>query len=262
LPSGRLDPKFLLENLNDQVAAVCYQSPNAFGVIEDLAPLQEKIRNSGALTVTCFSEALALGFLNPPGRHGADIVVGEGASFGNFLNFGGPYLGLFATRKDYVRQMPGRLVGETIDVEGKRGFVLVLSTREQHIRREKATSNICTNQALCALATAVYLSLMGKQGLKKVAEMNYGYAHYLREGLAKLPGVQRRFSGGNFNEFVLKLPVDAERVLTTLRQAEIFGGISVAGWGSGLENCILVCATEMNTKQQMDRYIQIMKVIL
>lgn len=262
LPSGRLDAKFLQDHLSDQVAAVCYQSPNAFGVVEDLSPLQEAIRSHGVLTVAAFSEALSLGFLKPAGRQGADIVVGEGASFGNFLNFGGPYLGLFATRKDYVRQMPGRLVGETVDVEGKRGFVLVLSTREQHIRREKATSNICTNQALCALATAVYLSLMGKEGLKKVAAMNYAHAHYLREGLAKIPGVRRRFSGGHFNEFVLQLPGDAGKALAALRQAEIFGGIPVADWGSGLDNCILVCATEMNTKAQMDRYIQVLREVL
>jgi glycine dehydrogenase subunit 1 len=261
-PSGRLDVGALSASLGEDVAAVCVQSPNVFGVIEDLRGMSEKIRASGALLVACFSEAMALGFLTPPGRQGADIVVGEGASFGNFLNYGGPYLGLFATRQEYVRQMPGRLVGETVDAEGKRGFVLVLSTREQHIRREKATSNICTNQALCALSTTVYLSLMGKRGLKIVAERNYAYARYLREGLTKISGVRRRFSAPHYNEFVLQLPIAPETVLSSLRQAEIFGGISAESWGPGLENCLLVCATEMNTKAQMDRYIQVMKEIL
>ncbi len=260
-PSGRLDADFAQRHLDQNLAALCLQSPNAFGVIEDPLALAEKVHACGALLVSCFSEAISLGFLKSPGALGADIAVGEGASFGNFLNFGGPYLGIFATRKEFVRQMPGRLVGETVDAESKRGFVLVLSTREQHIRREKATSNICTNQALCALATTVYLSLMGKQGLKKVAETNYANARYLREGLLGIAGIEAKFSGPTFNEFVLKFPKNSEVVLQELGKKGIFGGIPIEGWGPGLGNCVLVCATEMNTKTQMDQYIRELKIL-
>jgi len=260
--SGRIDGVALQGLLNDEVAACCLQSPNSFGVIEEVAKISEAAKRSGAMVIGCFSEAVSLGLLEPMGRQGVDIVVGEGASFGNFLNLGGPYLGLFATKKEFVRQMPGRLVGETTDAEGKRGFVLVLSTREQHIRREKATSNICTNQALCALASTIYLSLLGPQGLKKLAQINYSHAHYLREGLLKIPGVERRFSGPHFNEFVLKLPKSPVEILTKLRQKEIFGGIDVSSWAPGLENALLVCATEMNSKSQMDEYIRALREVL
>ena len=261
-PNGRVDAAVLQNLLNEEVAVCCVQSPNAFGVIEEVAKLSAAVKASGAMLVGCFSEAVSLGLLEPMGKQGADIVVGEGASFGNFLNLGGPYLGLFATKKEYVRQMPGRLAGETIDAEGKRGFVLVLSTREQHIRREKATSNICTNQALCALATTVYLSLLGPLGLKKLARINYSHAQYLREGLLKIPGLGRRFAGPHFNEFVLKLPVDPEQILPQLREKGIFGGIPLQSWGPGLENSLLVCATEMNSKAQMDDYIRTMREVL
>jgi glycine cleavage system P protein (glycine dehydrogenase) subunit 1 len=257
--SGRVSPSELQRLMDDQTAVFCVQSPNSFGVIENVEKLSAITRQKDALLVGCFSEAISLGFLKSFGEQGVDIVVGEGHSFGNFLNLGGPYLGLFATKKEYVRQMPGRLVGETVDVEGKRGFVLVLSTREQHIRREKATSNICTNQALCALATTVYLSLLGPKGLKSLAQLNYTYARYLREGLLKIKGIERRFSGPHFNEFVLKLPRAASEVLAQLRQQGILGGVALESWGDGLEQCLLVCATEMNTKEQMDQYIRAMK---
>ncbi len=260
--SGRIDQAALKTKLDKNLAAICAQSPNAFGVIEKVKALSELAHGSGAMLVGCFSEALSLAFLKSMGSQGADIVVGEGASFGNFLNLGGPYLGLFATKKEFVRQMPGRLVGETVDVEGKRGFVLVLSTREQHIRREKATSNICTNQALCALATTVYLSLVGPKGLSKIAQINYSYARYLREGLVKIPGIGLRFSGPNFNEFVIQLSKPVLQVLRELRNRGILGGVSIENWGDDLKNCMLVCATEMNTKQQMDQYIQALKEIL
>ncbi|HKY63631.1 MAG TPA: aminomethyl-transferring glycine dehydrogenase subunit GcvPA [bacterium] len=259
---GRLDGAALQKLLNDQVAAVCIQSPNAFGVIEETAKISAAARQAGALLIASFSEALSLGLLEPPGKQGADIAVGEGASFGNFLNLGGPYLGLFATKKEYVRQMPGRLVGETIDAEGKRGFVLVLSTREQHIRREKATSNICTNQALCALATTVYLSLLGPKGLRQLAEINYAHARYLRDGLTKVPGVKRLFAAPHFNEFVLDLPSDPKQVLSALHAKGIAGGIALGSWGPGLERAILVCATEMNSKSQMDEYIRALREVL
>lgn len=259
---GRISPPELQKLCDDRTAVFCIQSPNAFGVIEDFPKLAAFAKSKGAMVVGCFSEALSTGFLEAFGKQGADIVVGEGHSFGNYLNLGGPYLGLFATKKAYVRQMPGRLVGETVDVEGKRGFVLVLSTREQHIRREKATSNICTNQALCALATTVYLSLLGPKGLKSLAQLNYSYARYLREGLLKIPGVQHRFSAPHFNEFVVRFPKNPEEVLKDLRSAGIFGGVSVEDWGPGMEKCLLICSTEMNTKEQMDKYIRTLKEIL
>jgi len=257
--NGRVDEAALQKLLNDQVAVCCVQSPNAFGVIEEVAKLSDAVHRAGAMMVGCFSEAVSLGLLEPMGKQGVDIVVGEGASFGNFLNLGGPYLGLFATKKEFVRQMPGRLVGETVDVDGKRGFVLVLSTREQHIRREKATSNICTNQALCALATVIYLSLLGPRGLKKLAQINYSHAHYLREGLLKIPGLRRRFSGPHFNEFVLQLPKPSSEILPKLREKGLLGGIDLQSWAPGLENSLLVCATEMNSKAQMDEYIRAMR---
>lgn len=261
-PDGRVDAASLKTLLNDQVAVCCVQSPNAFGVIEEVAAISAAVKGAGAVLVGCFSEAISLGLLEPMGHQGADIVVGEGASFGNFLNLGGPYLGLFATKKEFVRQMPGRLVGETVDAEGKRGFVLVLSTREQHIRREKATSNICTNQALCALATTVYLSLLGPQGLKKLARINYSHAHYLREGLLKIPGVQRQFAAPHFNEFVLKLQKDPEEILPKLREKGILGGVAMKSWAPGMEKSLLVCATEMNSKAQMDEYIRALREVL
>ncbi len=260
--NGRVDFSFIQSRLSEEIAAVCVQSPNAFGVIEDIQPISDLARVSGALMVASFTEAISLGMLRPFGELGADIVVGEGASFGNFLNLGGPYLGIFATKQEDVRQMPGRLVGETVDIDGKRGYVLVLSTREQHIRREKATSNICTNQALCALATTVYLSLLGPQGLKNLAQINYTHAHYLREGLSKIPGIHRKFSSPHFNEFVIELPDSPTKILPRLRQKKILGGINIENWGKGLERCLLVCATEMNSKEHIEEYIQAMKEVL
>ncbi len=261
-PEGRIDRDILQKYLDEQSAVLCVQSPNAFGVIEEVQSLSQAIHHCGGLLVACFSEALSMGLLKSLGEQGADIVVGEGASFGNFLNLGGPYLGLFACKQEFVRQMPGRLVGETVDAEGKRGFVLVLSTREQHIRREKATSNICTNQALCALGTAIYLSLLGPQGLKQLAQNNYAHAQYLKEQLLKIPGVQLKFSGPHFNEFVLKIPQSVPPILEKLRSQNILGGIAIESWGKNLENCLLVCATEMNTKMQMDEYAASLKKLL
>lgn len=261
-PEGRLDRQDLQAKLGDDVAALAVQSPNCFGVIEELEGLAPLVQEQGALLIGSFSEALSLGMLKPFGVWGADIVVGEGQSFGNFLNLGGPYLGIFATKEKYVRQMPGRLVGETVDAAGKRGFVLVLSTREQHIRREKATSNICTNQGLCALATVVYLSLLGPRGLKQVAQMNYSYARYLRDQLTALPGVELRFAAPHFNEFVLDLPDAPAEVLPALQEKGVLGGIDVSTWGPGQDKSLLVCATEMNTKAQMDQYAQALKEVL
>ncbi|MCB1215388.1 MAG: aminomethyl-transferring glycine dehydrogenase subunit GcvPA [Deltaproteobacteria bacterium] len=260
--SGRVQVASLKEKLDETVAGVIIQSPNAFGVVEDFETLAGITKEAGALSIAAFSEALSLSFLKSFGSMGADIVVGEGQSLGNFLNLGGPYLGIFATLKKYVRQMPGRLVGETTDAAGKRGFVLVLSTREQHIRREKATSNICTNQGLCALTTAIYLSLMGPQGMDYLAKINFSYAEFLKEALLKIPGVKLKFSGATFNEFVIELPKPASEVLARLLEAGILGGIDLGTWDKTLKNCLLVCATEMNTKAQMENYGRYLKKLL
>ncbi len=260
--NGRVTPALIKEYLDDQVAAVCIQSPNFFGIVENLSQLESQVHQAGALLIGCFSEAVSLGMLKSMGDQGADIVVGEGQSFGNSLNLGGPYIGLFATREKFVRQMPGRLVSETIDSEGNRGYVLALATREQHIRREKATSNICTNQGLCALTTAVYLSLMGPKGLARLARQNYDSSHYLQRSLSALPGVELKFASPFFNEFVLQFEMPVKDILFKLKEKNIFGGVMIEQDFPQLKNCLLVCATEMNSKKQMDHYMQALSEIL
>ena len=196
------------------------------------------------------------------GSCGADIAVGEGQSFGNFLNFGGPYVGLFATKKEFLRQLPGRLVGETVDSQGKRGFVLTFNTREQHIRREKATSNICTNQSLCALAASIHLSLLGPGGLKKLAEMNLAKAQYAKKQLLQIPGLKLLFAGETFNEFAVIFPKPVEEVLRGLQEKKIFGGLALKRFYPELKNGLLICVTEMNTRQEIDRLAEELKRIL
>src|SRR6202012_5378398 len=191
--------------IDEETACVVVQSPDVFGLIRNLRPIAEAAHAKGALLIAVVTETVSLGLLESPGAQGADIVAAEGQSIGNGLNFGGPYVGLFATREKFLRQMPGRLCGETVEGEGRRGCVLTLSTREQHIRREKATSNICTNQALCALAATVHLTLLGKEGLREMAEQNLAKASFALTELEKIPGVRRAFSGAFFNEFTVEL---------------------------------------------------------
>src|SRR6201987_5347777 len=202
--NGTLDLKALQAALKDDVAALVVQSPNFFGVIESVPELAGAVRASGALLVVAITEAVSLGTLHPPAE--ADIVAMEGQSFGLAPSYGGPFVGVIASKDKYVRQMPGRLAGETTDLEGRRGFVLTLATREQHIRREKATSNICTNQALCALAATVHLTLLGKEGLREMAEQNLAKAQFALSLLEKIPGIRRAFGGPFFNEFTLEFP--------------------------------------------------------
>jgi glycine dehydrogenase subunit 1 len=197
--SGRLNRKALLEIVDDKTAAVLIQSPNFFGIVEDIASIETDVHAKGALLVSGFTEATSLGILKPAGDMGADFVVGEGQAFGNPMNYGGPYLGIFASTDKFLRKIPGRLAGATVDREGKRGFVLTLQTREQHIRRERATSNICSNEALCALAAAVYLVCLGKN-LRKLAELNFQKAHYLREKLSGIQGWEAVFSAPVYND--------------------------------------------------------------
>lgn len=260
--SGQADQKSLKNLLGDDCAAVCVQSPNFFGTVEDLKTIGEIAHQADALFIVATGDPVSLGLLASPGACGADIAVGEGQSFGNFLNFGGPYVGFFGAKKEYMRQMPGRLVGETVDMEGKRGFILTMNTREQHIRREKATSNICTNQSLCALAAAIHLSLLGPQGLKKVAEMNFSKTEYLKKKLSEITGTKLLFSGPTFNEFALQLPKPAAEVLEKLKLKKIFGGVDLSQYYPEFKNVLLLCATEMIKKEEMDSLAQELKNIL
>jgi len=256
-PSGQIDLNALQRKLDDQVAAVIVQSPNFFGVIEDVAPVVDASHAKGALLIAAFTDGTSLGVLNPPGAAGADFVVGEGQSFGNPLNYGGPYLGIFAAREKFMRRIPGRLVGATVDKNGRRGFVLTLQTREQHIRREKATSNICSNEALCALAAGVYLAALGKN-LKKLAELNIYKTQYLKQRLLELAGWKEVFPAPVYNEFVLHCP-DAGKVNEKLKNEGIIGGYALNRDYPELENALLFCATEMISRDDIERIIAILK---
>ena len=243
--SGRLDLADLQSKLDDDVAVVIVQSPNFFGIVEDVNAAAELAHSRGALLVHVFTEAVSLGILEP--ASGADIVAGELQSFAMPPSFGGPYAGVIATREKYVRQMPGRLVGQTTDTRGNRAFCLTITTREQHIRREKATSNICTNQALVALMATVFMTVYGKEGLRELAKQNLAKAHYL----ASL--VKPRFSGPFFNEFVAA-PAERppEDVNARLLDAKIIGGLALGRFYPELADSMLLCSTEMNTREQMD----------
>ncbi len=253
--SGGTDLAALEAALDEETAAVVVGYPNFFGVVEPLAQVAEQAHNAGARLVTAVAEPLALGLYKSPGELGADIVVGEGQSFGIPLSYGGPYLGFFAARKSDVRSMPGRLVGQTVDQAGERGFVLTLATREQHIRREKATSNICSNEGLCALMATIYLALLGKQGIREVAQQNFAKADYARKALAQLPGVTLPFAGACFNEFVIELPKPVEDVLTHLEEHAILGGIPLSASYSELDRHLLVCVTEQNSRAEIDALV-------
>lgn len=259
---GKTDEEVLLQHLTPEVNAVILQSPNFFGVVEDLSSLGEMVHQVGALLIVCFTEAIAYGLLKPPGEFGADIVTGEGQSLGLPLSFGGPYLGIFTTREKFVRNMPGRLVGETVDLDGKRGFVLTLATREQHIRRERATSNICTNEGLCALMATIFLSCLGKEGLRELAEMNLSKATYAKKRAYEIEGCQLAFSGPTFNEFVLKVEEGPEKILRIWRNKGILGGLPLARYYPELDHHLLVTVTEMNTREEIDRWADILEEAL
>jgi len=252
---GRTELAALDGALGKDVAALVTGYPNFFGVIEDLTAQAERVHGCGAKLVAAVAEPIALGLLKSPGELGVDIVAGEGQSFGIPVSFGGPYLGFFAARQQDVRSMPGRLVGETVDQEGRRGFVLTLSTREQHIRREKATSNICSNEGLCALMATVYLSLMGKAGIREVAVQNLSKATYARQAIAALDGYSIPFAAPAFNEFVVEAPEPAAAVLARLEGRNILGGIPLANYFDGMANRFLVCVTEQNSKNEIDALV-------
>lgn len=252
---GRIDAAYLAKHLNDSVSCVVVGYPNVFGIIEDIGRIGEAAQRAGALTVTATTEALALGLLKAPGELGADIAVAEGQSFGIPLSYGGPGVGLLACRERFLRNMPGRLVGETVDHDGRRGYVLTLATREQHIRRERATSNICTNQGLCALATTVFLCLMGKQGLRELAARNVKKSHYARDALLQAGGCRQRFAMPFFNEFVIEVP-NAQAVWQRLKDQNLVAGLVLEEWYPELKDCLLLCVTETNTRSDIDQLAQ------
>lgn len=256
---GDVDLSHARQLLDDGTAAIMVQHPNFLGCLEDLAPLSELAHTVGALLVVSV-DPIALGLFKAPGDLGADIVVGEGQSLGSPPSYGGPYLGFFACREKYLRQIPGRLVGLTTDSEGRRGFVLTLQPREQHIRREKATSNICSNEALVALAAAVYLAVMGKQGLRQVAELCYHKAHYAAEEIASLLGYEKLL-GRFFKEFVIRTPVPPAKVRQQLWERGIIGGCELGKDYPELAGCLVFCVTEMNSREEMDLLVEALKSI-
>jgi glycine dehydrogenase subunit 1 len=248
-------------SIGDDVACVVVQYPSVFGHVRDLKPLADACHARGALLVVVVTEIVALGALESPGAMGADIVAAEGQSIGNGLNFGGPYVGLFATREKFMRQMPGRLSGQTVDADGRRGWVLTLSTREQHIRREKATSNICTNAGLCALAFCIHMSLLGEAGFTRLAAINHAKASLLADKLAGIPGV-RVLNEAFFNEITVKLPKPAAGVVDRLAASRILAGVPVSRLlpgEAGLADLLLVAATETNTEAEMDALVSALR---
>lgn len=258
--TGTIKPDSL-DNLGNDVAAVVVQSPNFFGGIEQLQKLADATHKAGALLIVVVAEALSLAALKAPGKCGADIVCGEAQSFGIPMSFGGAYCGFFAVREQYQRQIPGRLVGEAYDGQGRKGYVLTLATREQHIRREKATSNICTNQGLYALMATIYLSLMGREGLKEVGEQNLQKAHYAAKQIATVDGFKPRFASPFFNEFTLSCPKPAQDVLARLVEKKIVGGLALERFFPDLKNELLVCVTETTSKQEIDALVEALKEI-
>jgi len=261
-PDGRVDKDALGRALDEKTAAVVFQSPNFFGVVEDVQALSDAAHGRKALSVAIVAEAISLGLLEAPGKLGADIVTGEGQSLGVPVSFGGPYLGFMACKKEFLRQMPGRIVGQTVDKEGRRGFVLTLSTREQHIRRERATSNICTNQGLCALRATIFMESLGRQGLREMAWQNAQKAAYAAERLGAVPGVRRKFSGPVFNEFVVELAKPWPAVDAGLRSRGLIGGYGLEPAYPELKNSALVCVTELKTKDQIDRLARALQEVL
>ncbi|HXZ15242.1 MAG TPA: glycine dehydrogenase, partial [Roseiarcus sp.] len=241
--------------IDDDTSSIIVQSPDFFGNLRDLGAVAAAAHARGALLIAVFTDPVSLGALRSPGEMDADIAVGEGQGIGNALSFGGPYLGLFATRLKFVRQMPGRLTGQTVDADGRRSFVLTLSTREQHIRREKATSNICTNSGLCALAFSIHLALLGGVGLRRLAELNHANAVQLADRLSSVPGVEI-LNTHFFNEFTLRTPRPAEEIVEALAKRGVIGGLPVSRLlpGAGLDDCVVVASTEVNSDDDRAAY--------
>ncbi len=262
--SPKTDSARLISSIDSETSCVVVQYPDILGRIEDLSAIAARAHEHGALLIAVVTEPVALGAIKSPGEMGADIVVGEGQSLGVGLQFGGPYVGLFACKEKFVRQMPGRLCGETVDAEGKRGFVLTLSTREQHIRREKATSNICTNSGLCALAFSIHMTLLGERGLRDLASLNHAMAVQVAERLVQIPGVSI-VNDNFFNEFTLRLPTEARPVVRALADRKVLGGVSLGRLYPGqqkLENGLVVAVTEVVTPQDVETFASALQEIL
>ena len=258
---GQSDRAQIMKLLDNDTAAVILQNPNFFGAIDDHADIAANAHEKGALVIESVYP-LSLGILKTPGEMDADIVTGEGQSLGLPLNFGGPYLGIIATRKKFIRAMPGRIVGQTVDKNGKRCFVNTLQAREQHIRREKATSNICTNVSLCAVQSLIYMSLLGKEGLKELAQLNLDKAEFTRREIEKIPGVQVKRSSPTFNEFTVVLPKDASLVVEAMIAKGFAAGFPLGRYYPGMEKCMIVAVTEKRTKEEILRYVQSLKEVL
>jgi len=261
--TAETDAEQLIAGIDAETNAIVVQYPDILGRITNLTPIAEAAHAAGALLIAVVTEPVALGLIRSPGEMGADIVVGEGQSLGVGLQFGGPYVGLFACREKHVRQMPGRLAGETVDAEGKRGFVLTLSTREQHIRREKATSNICTSSVLCALAFTAHLTLLGEKGIRRLASLNHARACEVAERLAAIPGVEL-VNGSFFNEFTLKLPVEARPAVHEMVEKGVLGGVSLGRLYPGcdaLKNGLAVAVTETATEEDINALEEALKEV-
>ncbi len=258
---GVLDIAGLEALLDEQTSCVAVQHPNFYGNLELMSEISEMVHKKGALFISVF-DPLSLGVIAPPGEYNADIAVGEGQGMGIAQGFGGPLLGIFATKMEFVRQMPGRVVGETVDTDGKRGFVLTLQTREQHIRREKATSNICTNEALCALSSLIYLCTMGKQGLIEVGNQCLAKSHYLYNKLIEIRGVKPLFKTEFFKEFVVELSKPAQEIVDKLLEYNLLGGVPLSLFNKDLKNHLLIAVTEKRTKEEMDRFVDALTKIL
>ncbi len=252
LEEGLVDVGTTGKILSDKVACVIIQTPNFFGLLENVSEIEPLVHSVGALLVLV-CDPISLGILKTPKEYNADIAVGEGQALGNNLSLGGPYLGYFAAKQDLLRRMPGRIVGVTTDAQGRRGFVLTLQTREQHIRREKATSNICTNEALCALSACIYLSLMGKAGIKEVAELCLKKSHYALEQITKIQGFKNRYNAPFFKEFVLETPVSPKKITKQLLKRNILAGTDLSLFDRKWKNQLLVCVTEKRTQEEIDR---------
>lgn len=242
--------------MGDEPACLVIQHPNFFGCLEDVPALAEAVHRKKGLLIVVVTEPVSLGLLRPPGALGGDIVVGDFSSFGNALNFGGPYLGFMATKTEFVRQMPGRLIGQTVDRDSRRAFCLTFSTREQHIRRERATSNICTNHGLCALQAAIHLTSLGLSGLKALSNINLSKAHYLKQRLLETKAAHAVFSAPHFNEFTVRLDKDVSVVLKRLLKKGVVAGLDLHRFYPALKNHLLIAATELNSKDDIDRFAE------
>lgn len=259
--AGEMDLDDLEKKLDDEISAVVVQSPNFFGIIERLEEISKLAHQHQALSVVVVAEPVSLGILEAPGNLGADIVTGEGQSFGLPLSYGGPYLGFMSCREPFVRQFPGRIAGQTDDVDGRTGYVLTLSTREQFIRRERATSNICTNQAWCALRATIFLETLGKEGLRELAVRNLQKANYLKDNLAAIKGVRAKFRGEFFNEFVLEFEKPWKDIHGFLMGKGIIGGLPLENFYPELTNGVLFCVTELHKREDLDRLVEMIQEV-